>query len=167
MYSSGDVVSYAAQGVCRIRGIEMREIAGQKRDYYVLCPIRDEHSTVYVPTDSERLLANMRPVLTKDEINDLIDTLKSGENEWICDESERREIFSQAVRSGDRVQLIKLIDMLYLHQLGLKAQKKHIHVSDERCLREAERLLHDEVAFVLGIPVEKVPQYIRKCLGRA
>ncbi len=40
--------------------------------------------------------------------------------------------------------------------------KKHFHISDEKYLREAERLLHDEFSYTLNISNEEVPAYILK-----
>ena len=55
---------------------------------------------------------------------------------------------------------MQLINMLYVHQEDLKIQKKHFHISDERYLKEAERLLHNEFAYVLKISPDEVAQYI-------
>lgn len=64
------------------------------------------------------------------------------------------------LKSGDRAELMRLIEMLYLRREGLKSTKKHFHISDEKFLREAERLLHDEFSYTLNITKEDVPSYI-------
>lgn len=51
--------------------------------------------------------------------------------------------------------------MLYRHREELRQQKKHFHNVDAQYLKAAERLLHDELSYVLGINAEQVTDYIR------
>ena len=62
---------------------------------------------------------------------------------------------------------MKLIEMLSLKQKDLRSKKKHFHVADEKTLREAESLLHDEFSYVLGISQSEVPGYIMSRLKKA
>lgn len=160
MFSVSEVVVYGVQGICRIDGFTEMTINGEKKKYYVLSPIYTNHSTIYVPTDNENLLHNIRPILSKNEIDSLIDNAAKQKAEWITDDLKRNEFCASVVKSGDRIALMQLIEMLYLHREELKQTKKHFHISDERFLREAERLINDEFSFVLDIPREKIPDYI-------
>lgn len=126
----------------------------------MLVPIRDERATVYLPTDNENLLHNMRPVLSADEINKLIDKAAKTPMDWIENDLTRKEHCISVIKSGDRYELMRLIEMLYLKREEIKTTKKHFHVSDEKYLREAERLLHDEFSYTLNIIKDNVPDYI-------
>ena len=44
---------------------------------------------------------------------------------------------------------------------------KKLHIADERMLREAEKMICDEFAYVLGISQEEVPAYITSGLENA
>lgn len=162
MFTAGETVVYGAQGICKVEGLTEMTTGREKKSYYVLSPIYTDRSTIYVPTDNENLLANIRRVLSKKEINSLIDEANAQKADWIEDDLARREHCSAVIKGGDRMALMQLIEMLYLHREALKETKKHFHISDERYLREAERLIHDEFSFVLGIPREEVPGYILK-----
>ena len=166
VFSQNETVVYGAQGICKIRGTARLEQGRQAREYYVLIPVYDEGSVIYVPTDNEKLVSNIRRLLSPEEIDRLIDETAATETQWIDDNLERKEYCSDVMKSGDRKQLMQLIDMLYLHRRDLKQSKKHFHVTDERCLREAERLINDEFSFVLGISREEVPSYIINRLHR-
>ena len=113
-----------------------------------------------MPTDNEMLLKKMRTVLSIKEINKLIDMAAKNPMEWIENDIARKEHCSNVIKSGDRYELMRLIEMLYLKREELKNTKKHFHISDEKYLREAERLLHDEFSYTLNISKEEVPDYI-------
>ena len=52
---------------------------------------------------------------------------------------------------------------LYLHQIDLLEQGKKLHAADERFLKDAEKMLFEELAYVFGITVSEVlPMIIEK-----
>lgn len=160
MFSVGDAVVYGVQGVCRIRELCTKKFGREEQEYYVLCPIFDEKSVIYVPTDKPALLAQMRAVLTRAELHELLASAGQQDNLWIENDNHRRDFCAEVIKSGDRSALMGLVSMLYMHSEELKGQKKHFHIADERSLKQAKKLLHDEFAFVLGIRPEEVPDYI-------
>ncbi|MBO5106777.1 MAG: CarD family transcriptional regulator [Clostridia bacterium] len=160
MFSVGDTVSYGTNGICRIEELTEMTISKVKKQYFVLIPVQNGRATVYVPTDNEMLLKKMRAVLSVKEINKMIDMAAKNPIKWIEDDIVRKEHCSNIIKSGDRYELMRLIEMLYLKREELKNTKKHFHISDEKYLCEAERLLHDEFSYTLNISKEEVPDYI-------
>ena len=160
MFSIGEKVVYGTQGICEILGTTEKIIGKTKMEYYVLTPIYDKKSTIYIPIKNEKLLANVRKILSKKEINSLIDDAADNQMEWIDDDLKRKELCIEIIKSGNRLEIMRLIEMLYLRREALRQTKKHFHISDERYLRDAERLIHDEFSYVLGIEQNKVPEYI-------
>lgn len=167
MFQAGDAIIYGTHGVCVISEIAELKLVGEKREYYVLSPVRDSNSKIYAPTDNDTVCAKMRRVLTSDEISQLISNASNNTAKWISDDTERRDFCDSVIKSGDRAELMKLIEMLYLKQKSLQSNKKHFHMADEKALREAQELLHDEFAYVLGISPDEVPGYIRQKLKKA
>lgn len=164
MFSVGDTVVYNTQGVCEIVEKTLMKFGGEKKEYFVLRPAADNGSTVYVPCTSEPLLAKMRKLISRVELDALIDEAARDGREWIVSDSERRDYCDAVLKSGDRKQLLQLISMLYRRREELKTLKKHFHNADATYLKAAERLLHDEFAYVLGISSAEVPDYIRSRL---
>lgn len=161
MFRVGDVVLYTASTICRIVDITTKDFGGKETEYYILRPIYDENATVYIPTDNEHLIAKMRNVLSKDEVLRLIHALPQTDLIWIDDEHKRKEEFQKIIASGDRYELLKLIKTLYVHQkIKLQQNKRKMHVSDERFYKDAEKLINDEFAYVLGITPSKVGEFI-------
>ncbi len=166
MYSAGDNVVYGTHGVCSICEVTSMLFGSDMRDYYVLAPISDPKSKIFVPVDNETLLSQMRPIMTKEEIAILLDSVVPDALEWIPNDSERKNFCASVIKSGDRMALINLIEMLWKHQERMRDSKKHFHVTDERFLRDAEKMLGEEFSFVLGIPSYEVPSYISSRIAK-
>lgn len=159
MHCVGEVVVYGTQGVCRIHELCRRKFDREEREYFLLRPVFDSRSVIYVPTDKPELLGQMRPVLTAPEVHALISSA-SDDVDWIDDDDDRKDFCAAVFHSGDRRELMRLIRMLYSRNEALKGQKKHFHIADERSLKRAQKLLHEEFAYVLGLTPDEIPGYI-------
>ena len=91
MHNKNDIVLYGNQGVCKVFDIVKKEMANEVNEYYVLKPVNDVHSTVYVPTQNEKLTSKMKKVLSVEEIYDLINDIPNEKEVWIDDFNERKE----------------------------------------------------------------------------
>ena len=151
MFTTGQTVLYGANGVCRIAEITTRRIGKDEIEYYVLKPMGAQTSTVYVPTHNEMLVGRMRPVSSAEEIRTLLATCDG--LSWRPDNSERSECFCEILSRGDCGELIAMVRLLRSRQHELLATGKHLHLTDERQLREAEKMAGEEVAFALGVDV--------------
>ncbi len=161
MLAVGQTVVYGTQGVCTVKELSMLKLGKTKGEYYVLSPLDDPGSTVYVPTANEKLMSRLRPVLSSDEADALIIEAINEPLEWIVSDNERKAVCDDIVKNGSRKQLMQLIAMLYRRREALKDQKKHFHNVDAQYLKTAERMLHSELAYALGIGVDEVADYIR------
>jgi len=63
---------------------------------------------------------------------------------------------------GDYVKLIRMIRDIHVHTEMRIAEGKKPCAADETICEEAERLLHHEFAYVLGLPVEDIAGYIQE-----
>lgn len=57
-----------------------------------------------------------------------------------------------------------LIRALSLQKARLGAQRKKLHAAEEAILKEAERELNEEFAYVLGLSLEETPAFIRNLI---
>lgn len=167
MLKKGDVISYAATGVCKVEGECEQTVKGQKKRYIVLKPVHQSNSTLYVPLDNDELKAKFKPLLTGDEIEDIIKEMPEENSLWKESSSERAELYSEIIESGDRKRLAQLVRTLYLRQKHLLARGRHLHSTDERFFKNAENLLFDEFSAVLGISQDEVFDFIENRLSKA
>ncbi len=164
MLKIGEKVLYGAAGACTVTDICTKKFgdAGE-REYYVLVPVYDSRTTLYVPVDNEALQAKIRKLLSAEEIDALISSMPAAESSWISDEKARQEYFKNTLRSGDRRALIGMTKSLYVHRNKVLKMGRKPHMADERMFKEAEKLICDEFAVVLGMePGEVLPYIMRR-----
>lgn len=165
MAEIGEIVLYGSEGVCRISEISKIKVGHKREEYYVLHPIHREGATVYVPLNNETLLSKMRRLLTKEEIENLIQQVAAEEPLWIEDSGERKAEYQRILSGTDRLELLRMIRGLYLRRDMLRQRGKYLRGSDEQLLRDAEKILNDELALVLEMERREVPEYIRRRMG--
>jgi CarD family transcriptional regulator len=151
---------YKTQGLCKITEISEKEFGGSRRLYYVLKPLNDARVTIFVPADNGTTTSKMYPVSSPEEIRALIQTMPYEEPIWIEDEIARKIRYQEILSGSDRLELARLAKTLYLHQQAQKNQGKRLRLTDERCLREAEKMLYEEIAYVLSIERDQVLPFI-------
>lgn len=157
-----DIVLYGGQGVCKITELTTRAFKSEITEYFVLCPIYDKNSKVFVPIHNESLTRKMRNLLTKEELSDILKSKPDGDELWMNNDNERKEQFKQIINNCDRKVLMKLIKTLYYQQELQKLAGKKLHMPDERILKEVEKIIFDEYAFVLNISHDEVPIMIKE-----
>ncbi len=161
MLNIGDKVLYGAAGACTVTDICRKKFgdAGE-REYYVLVPIHDNRTTLYLPVDNEKLMGKVKQLLSVEEIEDLIRSMPDEKPIWIADEKLRQETYKSMLRSGNRRDLVSITKALYNHRQKMASMGRKLHIADEKLLHEAEKLLCDEFAAVLDLQPSEVNTYI-------
>lgn len=156
----GAYVLYGKTGVCRIQEKKDIKIGKQINSYYVLAPVSDGRSSVYVPCDNAELVARMRPLLTREEIDTLLTEADDERQPWLEDRNQRSALYRSAIMDGDRIRLIRVICCLFRKKHERMEQGKRLSMMDEAALHECMRLIDEEFAMVLDIPRNAVQGYI-------
>ena len=160
MFKVNDIVVYGSQGVFEITDIEDRKISGAVKKYFVLRPKNDKGATCYVPTWNEKAWRKMRKVMTKEDIDCLIDSMPNKEPTWIENEAERKETYKRILAAGDQAAIISMLQALFLHKKEREAEGKRLHMSDEHFMKDAEQILHNEWQYVLNVDTAGLMAYI-------
>lgn len=160
MYQINDMIIYGTNGTCKIEDITDKNFGGIHKEYYILKPVSNVSSTIYVPVNNTALVEKMRRTLSTEEIYQIIESMPEEEVIWIDDENQRKERYKEILSHGDRINLVKMIETLYQQKLSLSDRGKKLHVSDERFFKEAEKLLYEEFAVVLNIKQSEVLPFI-------
>lgn len=162
MPCKNDYVKYGTQGICKIDDIRwMKFDAGSNgRNYYVLRPVYQETASVFVPADNRKLVARMRPVLSSEEIDRVILSVREEKMPWISDRKQRAARFQEIFSRGDERELLLLAGCLYA-----KSREKALSSGDAQALKRAEEILGQEFSFSLHIGTQEIGAYIREKLG--
>lgn len=161
MYRVGDLLFYGNVGVCQVIDITSCGPEGIEKEflYYVLNP-KNQSCTIFVPTHTSTY---MRSILTKDEANDLIDTIPTVEIEKAPSHSlNRMEVnYKESIETHDCAVLLKLCMTIYAKKEEMQQNKRKLGAVDEKYMRRAEDLLYGELSAALEIEKDAIPQYIQ------
>ena len=160
MYKVNDTVLYNTHGVCKIVGISEKDFGGNHTACYALNPVYRDKSMVFIPVNSSNALSKMHRVLSSDQIYSLIKTIPDENAVWIQDKDQRKEYYEKVLLGENREELIVLIKTLHIYHQSLLDQGKKMHAVDRYFMKEAEKKLHEEFAYVLNIRPDEVIPFI-------
>lgn len=158
----GDVIMYGSHGICKVTGLQDMCMDEKIHQYFVLKPVYHTASTVYISAISDRRKTEVRHILSADEIFSLVKKMSIKDFIWIKDNRKRKELYGQILAEGNRYELVKMIKTLRWHKQELKItnKDKKLQISDEDFLKNAEKTLCEEFAYVLNIKREEVIPFI-------
>lgn len=157
MFKVNDYVNYGQKGICKIDEISEFDFGTdrKKRLYYVLKPVFDSNSKIYVPVKNTERTKCMRKILTADEIDSIILSIKGEKLSWIKDHRQRAEKFKEILKQRDERNLLWMISCMYL-----ETEDKKLSNTDIQMLKKAEEIIDQEISFSLNIKVDEVRSYI-------
>ena len=163
MPNIGDYVNYGSQGICKIEGRQILklEAALSEQDYYILRPVYQENSRIYVPADNQSLTAKMRPVLSPADIDKAILSVKGKRAPWISDRKQRLAKSHEILARRNEHELLQLASCLYSKSANGTAR---LSSTDASILKEVESIIAQEFSFVLNIDAKDIGAYIRQKL---
>lgn len=160
MFEAGEYIIYGNSGVCKVEEVTKMTAPGSKEErlYYVLKPVYEKECRLFTPVDNQKVI--MRPVLTKQEADALIEKVKEIDLLWVNDEKNREQIYKEAIRTCNCEEWVRIIKTLYLRKKSRLAEGKKVTSSDAKYLQLAEENLYGELSIVMGIPKEEMEKFI-------
>jgi CarD family transcriptional regulator len=166
MFKAGEYVIKPNTGICRITEIVKMNLGGSgEKDYYLLQPINDSRSTLYVTVDADR--TRLRLAMSKEEAEDFIREIPNIEAAWIANDKLREQRYKDAFRSNEAAELVAIIKNMYIRGQERMAAGKKTTATDIKYFQQAEEILCSELAFSLGIKKEEVNDVITKTIDIA
>lgn len=162
MLSVGQLVVYGVHGVCAIAGTEVKTVDRKKVEYYVVQPVSQSGACFYVPSGNPVAVAKLRPVLSKQELDQLLCDLGDWQNVWVEEENQRKQYYRELISGGDRKSLLCMILALQAHRVRQQESGRKFHLCDENFLRDAQRLLCMEIAIILQTDEADAQKYLQE-----
>lgn len=164
MFEKGSTVIYKGTGICKIDDIRRERFGKTSGVYYVLSPLFETVSSrFFVPVGSED--EKFKPVLKKEEIDGVLESAAALSPLWIENDKLRKRAFAEIIRNGDRAEIIRAIAETNEKQLERQKNRSKLRACDEQFLKDAQRLVESELAFVLNIESRGVRELIMQRLG--
>ena len=162
MFNVGQKIVYGENGVCTVEKIEPLGMTGASRDklYYHLTPLIGS-GTYFAPVDS---LAYMRPVMSREEADALIDSMP-GIEPAVCNDNRFNHVdafYKELFRQHSCEALVAIVK-------GLRErmnEKKTKSSRAESTMRRARDMLHGELSIALGMDISEVEPYILERISK-
>ena len=161
MISVGDKIIYGENGVCTVESIGPLTMAGAPKEklYYYLSPLIGS-GTYFAPVDSG---AYMRPVMSRDEAEALIDAMP-GIQPAICTDNRFNHVdafYKELFKQHSCEALVSIVKGLKSRMSDRKTKSSRA----EATMKRAKDILHGELSVALEIDVKDVEDYIVSRLG--
>lgn len=161
MFKIGDCVMYGTIGVCKVVDIvKERFINNELKEYYVLDPVFCNNTTIKIPVDNKKI--QIRKVISKEQLDSIIEGMPDIKNVWIDDSKVRTEKFNKILKSCKCEEIVKLISNIDCNKEAVQSKGKKQYQADENIMKEAKRLLSEEFAVILNISPDEVDAYIEE-----
>ena len=140
MLSRGDAVVYKCRGMYKVEDIGTLDFsfADRKKKYYTLQSMEDSRDRAYVPTDDE---SNIRRPVSREEA---------------MDEKFREQEYKNCIADFCPENWIKVLKTLYKRTQS----RGSITSMDKKYQMLLEHALYSEFSFALGIPANRMTQFI-------
>ncbi len=166
MYSVGDYVVKANNGVCRVEDIVHLDVSNVSKDklYYLLIPQADRGAKLYVPVDTNS--TSIRSVLSEEGAWSIIEEIPDIEETWIANDKQREQEYKEALKSCDPRLLVDIIKNIYLRKKKRQAEGKKSTSVDDRYFNLAEQALYSELAFAIGREPDEINEIIQDKINK-
>ena len=161
----GDYVMYKTYGICIITSIEDKDFGAGPRPYYTLKLVNPPESIFYVPCDLDNLHDAMRLTIDKDTIISSILESDTIDEIWIPDNKRRTLEYESILLNGTISQKLYIYKVLSQKKEENIINKKKMYICDSKVLTTVERLITQEFAHVLNIPINDVVPFILDTLS--
>ncbi len=159
-YDVGDLVIYGSIGVCRVDEIGFLDISGinKSRPYYTLSALYSDE-TVFTPVDTTIF---MRPLISNEEAKDIIMKIPGIPAPIYQNRNLKllEEHYQALLQSHECTAMVQIIKAVYMKNEAARKNGNKLGQTDARYMKQAEDMLYQEFAVVLGIPKDDVKGYI-------
>jgi CarD family transcriptional regulator len=160
-FEKGEKVIYSVNGVCEITDITEKVFGKTVMRYYVLKPISNNEATLFVPVNNENLVRKMKRLMTQSQLDKVLNDISEKEVEWNSNEVIRKEEFRNTISFGNISEILILLKSIWLHRRTQNSKGRKLHISDEMYLREAEKIIKEEISTVIGVEQDDVIPYVK------
>ena len=155
MYEIGDKVVYPMHGAGIIEGIEVKEILGEKRQYYIL-NFAMGGMKVMVPTKNVEELG-MRDIISNADINKVVSILKNPNDDYTLPDAwnKRYRMNLEKIKTGDIYEVANVV-----RDLMIRDHVKGLSSAEKKMLNNARQILISELCLSTSTEEEEISTLI-------
>src|SRR5205809_7741430 len=159
-FKVGEKVVYPAHGVGVIESLQVRNVSGTQRKFYML-RIIDSDMTIMIPTENVNSVG-LRRIIGKDMVAKVYKILRDKKVEIDQQTWNRRyREYTEKIKTGSVLEIAKVLRDLFV----LKADKE-LSFGERKMLDTARNLLVKELAIARSLPEEKIMEELKTMFAR-
>ena len=158
MFKVGDRIVYPMHGVGIIEEISKKVILGKREKFYIIKIINSDMK-VMIPVLNAKSIG-MRSIISKKEINKVLNLLKKNEKETEDDWKQRYQNNVDKVKSGSITEVAEVARDLYR-----RGREKELSIMEKKLYENAYQLIIHEIAFAKEIEIEEAGDLVSNTLS--
>ena len=159
-FKVGEKVVYPAHGVGVIESLQMRNVSGTQKKFYML-RIVDSEMTIMIPTENVQTVG-LRRIIGRDMVTKVYKILREKKVEVDQQTWNRRyREYTEKIKTGSVLEIAKVLRDLFV----LKADKE-LSFGERKMLDTARNLLVKELAIARSFPEEKIMEELKTIFTR-
>ncbi|MGM0838965.1 MAG: CarD family transcriptional regulator [Bacillota bacterium] len=152
LFEIGDNIVYPMHGVGIIKGIEEKEISGEKQQYYVIRMLIS-NMQVMIPT-GKILSSSIRPVTDIIALKHIMHIFQHGESDRLLPWKQRFKVNMDKVKTGKIQEGAEVV-----RDLMRMKKEKALNSSEKRMLNNANEFLISELRLIKGITENQIKSF--------
>lgn len=155
MFKVGDNAVYPSHGVGVVRGVQVKEVGGSKKYFYIL-QLHHNGSTILIPTDKVKDVG-LRSIISEKEVPKIYKILKAKEEATYAQTGNRRyREYMEKIKTGSIFEIAEVLRELYRLKFD-----KDLSFGERKMLDTAKSLLIKELSLAQRIKEEDVEEELR------
>jgi len=151
---------YPAHGVGVIESLQVRNVSGTQKKFYML-RIVDSEMTIMIPTENVQTVG-LRRIIGRDMVSKVYKILRERKVEVDQQTWNRRyREYTEKIKTGSVLEIAKVLRDLFV----LKADKE-LSFGERKMLDTARNLLVKELAIARSFPEEKIMEELKTIFAR-
>ena len=157
MFEKGDKVVYPNHGAGTIVDVEVKEILGEEKKYYIMeLPIGEMRVMIPVHKVEE---IGIRDVIDEKEAENVFHLLKGEKSKMSQNWNRRYRANMEKLKTGDIYEVVEVV-----RNLTIRDMEKGLSTGEKKMLSNARKILISELVLAKGMSEEKVVEKIDNIL---
>ncbi len=153
MFRIGDKIVYPMHGAGVIEDLEIKEVLGERREYFILrMPIGDMKVMVPVENIEE---VGVRDIITEEEVRDVFEILKDKKSKMPDNWNRRYRSNLDLIKTGDINQIAEVV-----RNLSLLDKEKGLSTGERKMLNDAKKILYSELVLASSLSVDEIEKLV-------
>ena len=157
MFDIGDKIVYPMHGAGVIENIEIKEILGEEKKYYIMkMPIGD--MKVMVPVDNVGEVG-IRDVVGLEKLREVMEVLKQDQSKMPQNWNRRYRLNNDKIKTGDILEIAEVV-----RNLVILDKAKGLSTGEKKMLGSATQMLYSEMVLASDKDLEEVENLVKETI---